>query len=331
MESSSVSPVAAFDAAADAPQATAKPSVSHLVAFAVLIAVVAAAPLVIYPVIAMKIMCYALFACAFNLIFGYVGLLPFGHAAFFGIGCYVTAWTAKELGLDSTLAILVGGAAGTALGAAFGFIAIRGKGLTFSMITLALAQMTYFFCLQAPFTGGEDGIQQVPRGSFLGLVSLQSDTATYWYISGLFLLFFLFYYRILHSPFGQVLRGIREHEPRTVSLGYPTAKYKYLAFVLSACIAGLAGGMKTLVFGVVTLADVHNETSSLVLLIGLAGGVGTIFGPLVGAVAIVLMEHVFGQFPSWITVINGLVFMGCVLAFRRGIVGELNRIFKLSL
>jgi len=327
----SITSRAACDEAVPASRRTSRPWVQHAIAFALLVATLLIAPLAIYPVIAMKIMCYALFACAFNLIFGFVGLLPFGHAAFFGIGCFVTAWAAKELGLDSTAAILVGGVAGSALGAAFGFIAIRGKGLAFSMITLALAQMTYFFCLQAPFTGGEDGIQQVPRGSFLGAFSLQSDLAMYWYVSGLFLVFFLFYYRILHSPFGQVLRGIREHEPRATSLGYPAANYKYLAFVLSACIAGLAGGMKALVFGVVTLADVHTETSTLVLLIGLAGGVGTIFGPLVGAVAIVLMEHAFGQFASWITVINGLVFMGCVLAFRRGIVGELNHIFKLSL
>ena len=211
----------------------------------------------IYPVFLMKVLCFALFACAFNLLIGYVGLMSFGHAAFFGMGSYVTAWTAKNWGLSPELAILLGGVTGAGLGVVFGWLAIRRQGIYFAMITLALAQMVYFFCLQAPFTGGEDGIQQVPRGNLFGLISLQPDMTMYWLVAAVFVICFLVIHRTVHSPFGQVLKAIRENEPRATSLGYRTDDYKLIAFVLSCFIAGIAGGTKSLVFGIATLTDVN--------------------------------------------------------------------------
>ena len=279
----------------------------------------------------MKVLCFALFACAFNLLIGYVGLLSFGHAAYFGFGSYVAAWTAKNWGLSAEVAILLGGLTGAGLGAVFGWLAIRRSGIYFSMITLALAQMAYFFALQAPFTGGEDGIQQVPRAPLLGIVSMQSDISVYWLVAGVFLVFFLLIHRIVHSPFGQVLKAIRENEPRAVSLGYRVESYKHAAFVLSCFVAGIAGGTKSLVFGIATLTDVNFQTSGDVVLMTLLGGLGTIFGPVVGALIVTSMEQYFAQLGAWVTVMQGIIFVACVLLFRRGVVGELGAKLKIAL
>ena len=296
-----------------------------------LVVLIVVLPFVVYPVFLMKVLCFALFACAFNLLIGYVGLLSFGHAAYFGMGAYVTAWTAKHWALTPEVAILLGGATGAGLGLAFGLVAIRRQGLYFAMITLALAQMSYFACLQAPFTGGEDGIQQVPRGALLGVLPLRDDLAMYAVVAGVFLACFLLIHRVVHSPFGQVLKAIRENEPRATSLGYRTDDYKLIAFVLSAFVAGVAGGTKSLVFGIATLTDVNFAASGEVVLMALLGGMGTIFGPVVGAAIVVAMQNYLAQFGAWVTVAQGVIFIACVLAFRRGVIGEVNRAFKLSL
>ena len=303
---------------------------SQLIAFFVLIALVIAAPSMLYPVFVMKVLCFALFACAFNLLIGYVGLLSFGHAAFFGLGAYVTAWTAKSWGLTPEIAILLGGVSGAALGTVFGWLAIRRQGLYFAMITLALAQMVYFFCVEAPFTGGEDGIQQVPRGKLFGVFSLANDMSIYWLVAVIFLVGFFLLNRTIHSPFGQVLKAIRENEPRATSLGYRTDSYKLIAFILSTFIAGIAGGTKSLVFGIATLTDVHWSMSGEVVLMTLLGGLGTIFGPVMGALVVTTMENYLAQFGAWVTVTQGLIFIACVLAFRRGIVGEIGAKLKLA-
>jgi branched-chain amino acid transport system permease protein len=301
-------------------------------AFLIMIGLIVVLPYVgIYPVFMMKVLCFALFACAFNLLIGYVGLMSFGHAAFFGMGSYVTAWTAKNWGLTPELAILAGGLTGAALGVVFGWLAIRRQGIYFAMITLALAQMVYFFCLQAPFTGGEDGIQQVPRGSLFGLISLRSDMTMYWLVAAVFVICFLVIHRTVHSPFGQVLKAIRENEPRATSLGYRTDDYKLIAFVLSCFIAGIAGGTKSLVFGIATLTDVNYSMSGEVVLMTLLGGLGTIFGPVAGAAVIVGLENYLAQFGAWVTVTQGAIFVVCVLAFRRGIIGEIGALFKKAL
>ena len=266
------------------------------VALAIMVVAVVAAPFVFYPVFLMKVLCFALFACAFNLLIGYVGLMSFGHAAFFGMGSYVTAWVAKTWHLTPELAILMGGLTGAGLGVVFGWIAIRRQGLYFAMITLALAQMNYFFCLQAPFTGGEDGIQQVPRGALFGVLPLGDDMAMYWVVAAIFFICFLFMHRIVHSPFGQVLKAIRENEPRTTSLGYKTDSYKLVAFILSCAVAGVAGGTKSIVFGIATLTDVNFPMSGDVVLMTLVGGLGTIFGPVVGALITTSMENYLAQF-----------------------------------
>jgi branched-chain amino acid transport system permease protein len=289
------------------------------------------APYVLYPVFLMKVLCFALFASAFNLLLGYVGLLSFGHAAFFGVGSYVSAWTAKFLGVTPEVSILLGGLAGAVLGLGIGWLAIRRQGLTFAMITLALGQLVYFVCLEVPWTGGEDGIQQVPRGKLFGVLSLESDMTMYWVVAVNFLVFFWLLHRVVHSPFGQVLKAIRENEPRAVSLGYKTDEYKLMAFVLSTGIAGLAGGTKAIVFGIATLTDVQNSTSGEVILMTLLGGVGTVFGPGLGATIVTTMEQYLAPFGAWVTVIEGLVFVVCVLAFRRGIVGEINALLKVRL
>jgi branched-chain amino acid transport system permease protein len=302
------------------------------IAFLIMLGLIVVLPFVgVYPVFLMKVLCFALFACAFNLLIGYVGLLSFGHAAFFGMGGYVSAWTAKVLGLTPELAILLGGLSGAALGLVFGALAIRRQGIYFAMITLALGQMAYFFCLQAPFTGGEDGIQQVPRGMLFGLISLRPDMAMYALVATVFVVGFLVVHRIVHSPFGQVLKAIRENEPRATSLGYRTDDYKLIAFVLSCFIAGVAGGMKSLVFGIATLTDVHNATSGEVVLMTLLGGLGTIFGPVVGATVIQSLEQYLAQFGSWVTVTQGVIFVICVLAFRRGIIGEIAAKLRIGL
>jgi len=310
--------------------ASARPDGSReqMMVFLAMAALFAVAPAVVYPVFLMKVMCFALFACAFNLLIGYVGLLSFGHAMFFGMASYVTAFAAKRWGVTPEIAILLGTAAAAALGMVAGALAIRRQGIYFAMITLALAQMVYFFSLQAPFTGGEDGIQAVPRGKLLGLIDLSSVTATYVFVLVIFLAGFALIYRIVHSPFGQVLKAIRENEPRAISLGYDVDRYKLLAFVLSATLAGLAGGTKALVFQLASLTDVHWSMSGEVVLMTLIGGLGTIFGPVVGATIIITMENYLAQLGAWVSVVQGVIFVVCVLAFRRGVVGELARVLQ---
>jgi branched-chain amino acid transport system permease protein len=278
----------------------------------------------VYPVFVMKALCFALFACAFNILIGFGGLLSFGHAMFLGTAGYVCAHAAKEWGWPPELAILAGTAAATLLGAVTGLLAIRRQGIYFAMITLALAQMIYFFYLQTPFTHGEDGIQAVPRGKLFGFIDLSNTLVMYYTVVVIFLAAFLFIFRIVHSPFGQVLQAIRENEPRAISLGYDSERYKLLAFILSAGLAGLAGATKAIVFQLASLTDVHWTMSGEVVLMTLLGGMGTIFGPVVGAFAIVGLESYLAGFGQWVTVITGVIFVICVLAFRRGIVGELG-------
>jgi len=294
------------------------------IATAIMVALLAVAPFVgIYPVFVMKALCFALFACAFNLLLGFGGLLSFGHAMFLGTAGYVCAYAAKEWGFTPELAILLGTAASAGLGAVVGALAIRRQGIYFAMITLAIAQMMYFFYLQMPFTHGEDGIQAVPRGRLFGLIDLAHPLAIYYTVLVIFVVAFLFIYRIIHSPFGQVLKAIRENEPRTISLGYDADRYKLLAFLLSATLAGLAGATKAIVFQLASLTDVHWSMSGEVVLMTLLGGMGTIFGPVVGAFVIIALESYLAGFGEWVTIITGVIFVICVLAFRRGIVGEL--------
>jgi branched-chain amino acid transport system permease protein len=291
----------------------------------VLLVVLLAAPFLVYPVLAMKILCFALFACAFNLLLGYAGLLSFGHAAFMGTAAYVTGHAIARMGWPPEVGLLAGTVAAALLGAGFGALAIRRQGIYFAMVTLALAQMVFFFCLQAPITGGEDGLQGVPRGRLFGLLDLSSDLHLYYVVAAIFLGGFWIIHRTVHSPFGQVLLAIRENEPRAVSLGYAVNRYKLLAFVISAALAGLAGATKTLVLGFATLSDVQWQTSGEVVLMTLVGGVGTVFGPLIGATLIVTLQNELAdKVGPWIAVIMGAIFVVCVLAFRRGIVGELS-------
>ena len=296
---------------------------SDLIAFAVLALALAIAPAIVYPVFMMKVMCFALFACAFNLLLGFGGLLSFGHAMFLGSASYVCAHAAKVWGLTPELAILAGTACAALLGWIAGLLAIRRQGIYFAMITLALAQMVFFFSLQAPFTGGEDGIQAVPRGHLFGLVDLDQPLAMYALVLAIFLGGFGLIYRIIHSPFGQVLKAIRENEQRAISLGYDTDRVKLVAFVLSATLAGLAGATKAIVFQLASLTDVHWAMSGEVVLMTLLGGMGTVFGPVVGAALIVTMQNYLAQLGAWVTVAQGAIFVVCVLAFRRGFVGEL--------
>jgi branched-chain amino acid transport system permease protein len=304
---------------------------SQGIAFLLLVVLIVVCPFVLYPVFLMNVLCFALLASAFNLLIGYVGLMSFGHAAYFGMGAYISAYAAKVWGLSPELCVLLGGVTGGLLGTVFGWLAIRRQGIYFAMITLALAQMNYFFCLQAPFTHGEDGIQQVPRGKLFGMFALDNDMAMYVFIAVIFLFFFLLIYRIVHSPFGQVLKAIRENEPRATSLGYRTDDYKLIAFILSCFIAGIAGGAKALVFGIATLTDVNFETSGEIVLMTLVGGMGTIFGPGVGALVLKGMENYLAGIGSWVTVVQGCIFVVCVLAFRRGIIGEIGARLKLAL
>ena len=288
----------------------------------VAIVLLASAPLVVYPVFVMKLMCYAIFAAAFNLLIGYVGLLSFGHAAFLGTGAYLFAHAAKHWGLEPMLALLLATAVAAGLGGAIGFLAIRRKGIEFAMITLALAQMVDFIAQQAPFTGGENGIQDVPRGHLLGLVDLNAGPAIYGFVLVLFVLAMFALWRTVNSPFGHVLQAIREHEDRAVSLGYDVARYKLAAFVISAAAAGLAGGMKALVYQLATLDNTSFHMSGEVILITLLGGVGTLYGPLVGAAIVVALESALATSEMPAPVFTGLVFIACVLVFRRGVVGE---------
>jgi branched-chain amino acid transport system permease protein len=300
----------------------------QLVAFVVMVGFFVVAPFVFYPVFLMKALCFALFACAFNLLIGYVGLLSFGHAAFLGTAGYGAAHAAKVWGLPPELAILAGTVASAGLGLVVGALAIRSRGIYFANITLAFAQMIYFFCVQAKFTGGEDGIQAVPRGTMFGVLDLRPTLTMYFVVLAIFLLGFLVIYRAIHSPFGQVLKAVRENEPRTVSLGYKPEQYKLLAFVLSATLSGLAGGLKALVFQLASLTDVHWTMSGEVVLMTLLGGLGTVFGPVVGAFVMVTLEHYLAQLGAWVTIVQGVIFIVCVLTFRRGIVGELSRILR---
>jgi branched-chain amino acid transport system permease protein len=289
------------------------------------LAVLIAAPFIgLYPVFMMKALCFAIFACAFNLLLGYTGLLSFGHAAYLGAAAYVTGWLVRTAGWSPELGILAGMATGTVLGAVVGLIAIRRQGIYFAMITLAMAQMVYFVWLQAPFTGGEDGLQGVPRGKLLGLIPLQSDLAMYFFVLACFVAVFGAVIRIVHSPYGQVLKAIRENEPRAISLGYDVDRYKLLAFVLSTTLAGLAGALKTVALGFATLSDAHWSLSGEVVLMTLLGGMGTFAGPVIGAFTIIgLQNFLADRVGSWVTVIIGAIFVVCVVGFRRGFVGEL--------
>jgi branched-chain amino acid transport system permease protein len=304
---------------------------SETVAFVIMAAALIAAPFVTYPLFVMQVMCFALFACAFNLLLGYVGLLSFGHALYFGWASYLSAYSAKVWGFSPELAILTGTLIAGVCGLVAGLLAIRRQGIYFAMITLALAQMMYFFALRATFTGGEDGIQGVPRGKLFGLVDLHNETAMYIVVLAIFLAGFLLIYRIIHSPFGEVLRAIRENETRAISLGYKTNRYKLLAFVLSATLAGAAGATKAIVLQLASLTDVNWPMSGEVILMTLVGGLSTIFGPVVGAFVILVMQYKLAPVGEWVLVIQGVIFVACVLLFRRGIVGELARKFHIRL
>jgi len=297
----------------------------HAAIFIALLAAGLVAPFFLYPVFLMKVMCFALFACAFNLLLGYTGLLSFGHAAYFGGASYVSAHAAKVWGLSPELAILAGVSAAIILGLAIGALAIRRQGIYFAMVTLAFAQMVFFFSLQAPFTGGEDGIQAVPRGHLFGLISLRSDFTLYFVVLAIALGGMLAIHRIIHSPFGQVLKAIRENEARATSLGYRVNRYKLATFVLSAGFAGLAGATKTIVFQLASLTDVHWSMSGEVVLMTLIGGLGTVFGPIVGATVIVAMQNYLATFGAWVAIIQGVIFVITVLLFREGIVGMISK------
>ncbi len=288
------------------------------------------APLLgLYPVFLMQLLCFALFACAFNLLLGFTGLLSFGHAAFFGGAAYVCGWFLTAQHWPPEWGILAGVAVAALLGLLMGLLAIRRQGIYFAMITLALAQMVYFVCLQAPFTGGEDGLQGVPRGTLFGVLSLRSDWAMYYFVAVVFVLSFLLISRIVHSPYGQVLKMIRENEPRAISLGYQVDRYKLLAFVLSAALSGLAGSLKTVVMGFASLDGAHWATSGEVILMTLVGGVGTFFGPVLGSgIVVALQNQLADKVGAWVTVIIGVIFVLCVLTFRRGIVGEVLAYFE---
>ncbi len=300
----------------------------HIIIFAVLLGLLLIAPFLLYPVFIMKILCFALFASALNLLLGFGGLLSFGHAAFFGSASYVTAHAAKVWGLTPEVSILLGTGSAAILGLLIGALAIRRQGIYFAMVTLAFAQMVFFFALQAPFTGGEDGIQAVPRGNLFGVLSLADDRTLYFVVLAIVFGGLLAIYRIIHSPFGQVLKAIRDNEPRSISLGYKVNRYKLAVFVMSAALAGLAGSTKSLVFQLASLTDVYWTMSGEVVLMTLLGGMGTIFGPFVGAAVIVTMQNYFASFGAWVTILQGTIFVISVLLFREGIVGVLSKWIK---
>jgi len=304
---------------------------SEAIAFLVMTGLLVIAPAFAYPVFLMKALCFALFACAFNLLIGYVGLLSFGHALFFGWASYIAAHAAKVWGFPPELAILSGAATAAGLGAIVGALAIRRQGIYFAMITLALAQMMYFFAVQAPFTHGEDGIQAVPRGKLFGFTDLADQSNMYIMVLVIFLGCFLLIYRIVNSPFGEVLKAIRENEPRAISLGYKSERYKLVAFVLSATFAGVAGATKALVFQLASLTDVDWPMSGEVILMTLVGGLGTLFGPVAGAFFMVALENYLTTIGQWVFVVQGVIFVVCVLLFRRGIIGELAQILRVKL
>ena len=299
---------------------------------AVLAALALAAPWFAYPVFLMTALCFALFACAFNLLLGYVGLMSFGHAMFFGSAGYFFGHVVKAWDMPPELGLLAGVCGAALVGLVTGALAIRRQGIYFAMITLAFAQMIYFFCIQAPFTHGEDGLQGIPRKALLGgLIPTKDDRVLYYVVLAIFVFGYCAIYRIIHSPFGQVLKAIRENEPRAMSLGYRTDDYKLMVFVLSAALAGVAGGTKSLVFGIATLTDVNYPMSGEVILMALVGGMGTIFGPVVGAAIVIAMQNYLSPFGAWVTVTQGVVFVVCVLAFRRGIIGEIAARLRISL
>ena len=314
------------------------------VLYAIALLLALGAPFYLYPVFLMKLLCFALFACAFNLLIGFTGLLSFGHAAFFGGAGYVAGYALKSMGMPTEIGLLIGTGFAALVGLVMGALAIRRQGIYFTMITLALAQMLYFVFLQAPFTGGEDGLQGVPRGTLLGSLDLSNDITMYYVVLAISVAAFALIVRTVHSPFGQVLKAIKENEPRAISLGYDVDRYKLLAFVLSAALSGLAGSTKTLVLGFETLTDAHWSMSGLVVLMTLVGGLGTIIGPIVGAIVIIALENKLGDLGGFlarvtnvewfntlgdsVTIVIGLIFIVCVLAFRRGIVGEIAARFK---
>jgi branched-chain amino acid transport system permease protein len=314
---------------------TKKPSVlreqSETIGFIVMVTALVVAPFVTYPLFVMQALCFALFACAFNLLIGYVGLLSFGHALYFGWASYISAHAAKVWGLPPELAILTGTAAAAGLGLVAGSLAIRRQGIYFAMITLALAQMMYFVALRMKFTGGEDGIQAVPRGVLFGLFDLRNEMTMYVFVLAVFLCGMLLIHRIINSPFGEVLKAIRENETRAISLGYKTDRYKLLAFVLSATLAGVAGSTKAILLQIASLTDVNWPMSGEVVLMSLVGGLGTIFGPVVGSFVILAMQYKFSFLGEWVLVIQGVIFVACVLLFRRGIVGELANKLRIRL
>ncbi len=302
-----------------------------LIGAVMMLAVLLIAPHLFYPVFLMKVLCFALFACAFNLLLGYAGLLSFGHAAFFGSAGYVTAHAVKVFNFDPISGILLGVAVSSLLGLVIGWLAIRRSGIYFAMITLGFAQVVYFLSLQMKFTGGEDGIQGVPRGTLFGLVDLKDTMSMYYFVLVIFLFGFWMVYRTINSPFGQVLKAIRENEPRARSLGYDTDRFKLMVFVISAALSGMAGGTKSLVFQLASLTDVNWHMSGEVVLMTLLGGMGTVLGPAIGALLVVTLNNYLASFGSWVTIIIGAIFVTCVLAFRRGIVGEiLEKIRTLS-
>jgi branched-chain amino acid transport system permease protein len=300
----------------------------EVIGFVIMAGALIVAPFFTYPLFLMQAMCFALFACAFNLLIGYGGLLSFGHALYFGWASYLAAHSAKIWGFTPELAILTGTLTGAVFGLLAGSLAIRRQGIYFAMITLALAQMMYFVALRMKFTGGEDGIQAVPRGHLFGLIDLNNEMTMYVVVLVIFLAGFLLIYRIIHSPFGEVLKAIRENEPRAVSLGYKTDRYKLIAFVLSATLAGLAGSTKAITMQIASLTDVNWPMSGEVVLMTLVGGLGTIFGPVVGAFVILFMQFKLSVVGEWVLVIQGVIFVTCVLLFRRGIVGEIAALFK---
>ena len=304
---------------------------SETIAFVVMVAALIVAPFFVYPLFLMQALCFALFACAFNLLIGYVGLLSFGHALYFGWASYLAAHSAKVWGFPPELAILTGTLTATGLGIVAGALAIRRQGIYFAMITLALAQMMFFFAVQVKFTGGEDGIQSVPRGKMFGVLNLADQATMYVVVVVIFLAGFLFIRRVINSPFGEVLKAIRENEPRAISLGYKTDRYKLVAFVLSATLAGVAGSTKAIVLQIASLTDVDWPMSGEVVLMTLVGGLGTIFGPVAGAFVIIAMQNFLNALDQWVIVIQGIIFVLCVLLFRRGIVGEIAHLLRIKL
>ncbi|MEJ5902228.1 branched-chain amino acid ABC transporter permease [Ochrobactrum teleogrylli] len=311
-------------AASNSATPTRKPAINSLSATILIIAIVAlaAAPFVVYPIFLMKMLCFALFASAFNLLLGYTGILSFGHAAFFGGAAYITAHTVKEWGVTPEVGLILGILAAAALGLVIGYLAIRRQGIYSTMITLALSQMFFFFCLQAAFTHGEDGLQGVPRGYLFGFIDLNNPMNMYYFVLALFVLGVFAIWRIINSPFGMILKSVRENENRAISLGYSVNRYKLAAFVMSAALAGLAGGLKALVFQFATLTDVGWQMSGEVILMTLLGGIGTLIGPIVGAAFVVALQNYLATSDFPVTIVTGIIFMACVILFRKGIVGE---------